>query len=48
MPSRMVKRLVEELAPEGIPKYEIASALNKAYAEQDKYKEEVRKKGKKP
>lgn len=45
MPSRMVKRLVEELAPEGIPKYEIARALDKAYAELDRYKEEVRIKG---
>ena len=45
MPSRMVKRLVEELEPEGIPKHEIASALNKAYAEQDRYKAEVRIKG---
>jgi len=45
MPSRMVKRLAEELAPEGIPKYEIAKALDKAYAELDSYKEDVRKKG---
>jgi len=45
MPSRMPKRLAEELAPEGIPKSEIAQALGKAYAEQDRYKEEVRRKG---
>src|SRR5680860_919145 len=45
MPSRMVKRLAEELVSEGIPKPEIASALDKAYAEQDKYKAEVRTKG---
>ncbi|TGE32399.1 2-hydroxyacyl-CoA dehydratase [Desulfosporosinus sp. Sb-LF] len=45
MPSRMVKRLSEELAPEKIPKRELASALKKAYAEQDRYKEEVRIKG---
>ena len=45
MPGRMVKRLVDELAPEGIPKNEIANALHKAYVEQDKYKEDVRRKG---
>jgi len=45
MPGRMVKRLVEELEPEGIPKYEIVSALAKAYAEQDRYKEAVKTKG---
>ena len=45
MPSRMPKRLAEELAPEGIPKQEIVSALNKAYAEQDRYKDDVRLKG---
>lgn len=45
MPSRMLKRLAEELAPEGIPKQEIASALTKAYAEQDRYKDDVRLKG---
>ncbi|EGW38051.1 2-hydroxyacyl-CoA dehydratase [Desulfosporosinus sp. OT] len=45
MPSRMVNRLAEELQPEGIPKTEIASALHKAYAEQERYKQEVRRKG---
>ena len=45
MPNRMVKRLIEELAPEGIPKYEIASAVEKAYAELDRYKDDVRRKG---
>lgn len=45
MPKRMVKRLGEELQPEGIPKQEIALALNKAYAELERYKEDVRKKG---
>jgi len=45
MPRRMIKRLVEELEPEGIPRYEIARALDKAYAELDRYKEEVRIKG---
>ncbi|MDR3602208.1 MAG: acyl-CoA dehydratase activase-related protein [Desulfosporosinus sp.] len=44
-PSRMLKRLAEELEPEGIPKYELASALNKAYAEQARYKQDVRIKG---
>jgi len=45
MPTRMAKRLVEELALERIPKSEIVSALNKAYSELDRYKEEVRNKG---
>ncbi|ADG81044.1 2-hydroxyacyl-CoA dehydratase [Thermincola potens] len=45
MPKRMVKRLTEELAPEGIPKKEIARALDKAYAELARYKEDVRRKG---
>ncbi len=45
MPNRMVKRLVEELAPEGITKFEIASAVKKAYAELARYKEDVRKQG---
>lgn len=44
-PSKMVKRLAEELKPEGIPKHELASALNKAYAELDRYKNDVRTKG---
>lgn len=45
MPRRMTRRLAEELAPEGIPKQELARALAKAYAEFDRYKEDVRKKG---
>ncbi|EHQ90080.1 2-hydroxyacyl-CoA dehydratase [Desulfosporosinus youngiae] len=45
MPRRMLKRLAEELEPEGIPKNELARALDKAYAELDRYKEEVRLKG---
>lgn len=45
-PKRMLKRLAEELAlAEGLSKQEISSALNKAYAELDQYKEDVRKKG---
>ncbi len=44
-PSRMAKRLAEELEPEKISKQEIAKALDKAYAEQDRYKQEVRAKG---
>ncbi|HZK55591.1 MAG TPA: acyl-CoA dehydratase activase-related protein [Desulfosporosinus sp.] len=45
MPNRMAKRLAEELQPEGIPKQEIATALEKAYAEQARYKEDVKIKG---
>lgn len=45
MPRRMLKRLVEELKPEGIPKHELARALDKAYIELDRYKDDVRKKG---
>ncbi|SDG84345.1 2-hydroxyacyl-CoA dehydratase [Desulfosporosinus hippei] len=45
MPSRMLKRLSVELEPEGIPKSELARALDKAYAELDRYKEDVRLKG---
>jgi len=45
MPRRMLKRLVEELKPEGIPKHELAQALDKAYAELDHYKDEVKIKG---
>ncbi|GAB6151772.1 2-hydroxyacyl-CoA dehydratase [Desulfosporosinus burensis] len=44
-PSRMVKRLAEELKPEGIAKHELARAMKKAYAEQDRYQEDVRRKG---
>ncbi|MDO0821441.1 2-hydroxyacyl-CoA dehydratase [Desulfosporosinus nitroreducens] len=45
MPRRMLKRLMEELKPEGIPKHELAQALDKAYAELDRYKDDVRTKG---
>lgn len=45
MPRRMLKRVSEELKPEGIPKHELARALAKAYAELDRYKEDVRIKG---
>jgi len=45
MPRRMLKRLMEELKPEGIPKHELAQALDKAYAELDRYKVDVRTKG---
>ncbi|MEG6523193.1 acyl-CoA dehydratase activase-related protein [Desulfotomaculum sp. 1211_IL3151] len=45
IPGRMVKRLVKELAPEGIAKREIAAATKMAYEELARYKEEVRKKG---
>ena len=44
-PSRMGKRLIEELAPEGIPKNEILEAMDKAYLELDNYQDEVKKKG---
>jgi predicted CoA-substrate-specific enzyme activase len=45
-PKRMHKRLVEELAKgEGLTKQEILSALSKAYAELQQYKEDVQKKG---
>ncbi|PKM46290.1 MAG: 2-hydroxyglutaryl-CoA dehydratase [Firmicutes bacterium HGW-Firmicutes-8] len=45
MPKRMVKRLAEELAPEGITKQEIARAVEKAYVELGRYKEDIKKKG---
>lgn len=44
-PKRMVKRLIEELAPEGITKQEVAEAVSKAYEELDRYRNDVRKKG---
>lgn len=44
-PNRVVKRICEELSPEGIPKKEIERAINKAYEELERYKEDVRKKG---
>jgi len=43
--SRMGKRLIEELAPEGIPQHELLQAMDKAYAELDTYKDEVKRKG---
>ncbi|AET68827.1 hypothetical protein Desor_3329 [Desulfosporosinus orientis DSM 765] len=45
MPKRMLRRLAEELAQEGISKQELARALTKAYAEFDRYKANVREKG---
>nr|MDA8227434.1 acyl-CoA dehydratase activase-related protein [Desulfitobacterium hafniense] len=45
LPSRMLKRLVKELQPEDLSKSEISRALDKAYAELDSYKNDVRKKG---
>ncbi|KJS86200.1 MAG: 2-hydroxyglutaryl-CoA dehydratase [Peptococcaceae bacterium BICA1-8] len=45
MPKRMGKRLIEELAPEGIPKAEITRAIGIAYKELAKYKEDIQKKG---
>ncbi|MDQ7093284.1 acyl-CoA dehydratase activase-related protein [Desulfosporosinus sp. PR] len=44
-PRRMGKRLIEELAPEGIPKAEILKAMEKAYAELDNYHRDIQKKG---
>lgn len=44
-PKRMIKRLIEELAPEGITKQEVAEAVGKAYQELDRYRDDVRKKG---
>lgn len=44
-PSRMLKRLIVELKPEGIPNKELARAMKMAYAEQDRYMEDVRTKG---
>lgn len=45
MPSRMTKRLVAELRPEGIPRHEIINAARRAYEELARYKADVRKKG---
>lgn len=45
IPKRMAKRLIRELAPERIEKREIVEALRNAYAELEKYKEDVRQKG---
>jgi predicted CoA-substrate-specific enzyme activase len=45
-PKRMVKRLSEELAlPEGLAKKDVSTAVSKAYAELERYKEDVRQKG---
>lgn len=44
-PKRMVKRLAEELVPEGITKKEIEEAVSKAYEELERYRDDVRKKG---
>lgn len=44
-PKKLIQRLMEELAPEGIPKDEITKALEKAYEELDAYQRDVRKKG---
>lgn len=44
-PKRMVKRLIQELKPEGISKREIIKAVKKAYKELQKYKEDIKKKG---
>ncbi|MGC7872833.1 acyl-CoA dehydratase activase-related protein [Desulfosporosinus sp. SYSU MS00001] len=44
-PRRMGKRLIEELAPEGIPSQEILKAMGKAYAELESYKKDSRQKG---
>lgn len=45
LPKRMAKRLVKELAAEGIPKHELIVAMRKAYDELENYKEDVRTKG---
>ncbi len=45
MPNRMVKRLVEELAPEKLSKQEISRAVEKAYVELERYKRDVQLKG---
>lgn len=44
-PSRLAKRLCQELAGENLSKREISRALAKAYAEQSAYKADVRQKG---
>ncbi|SHJ86655.1 2-hydroxyacyl-CoA dehydratase [Paramaledivibacter caminithermalis] len=44
-PKKLIKRLLKELASEGISKEEITDAVRKAYEELDRYKEDVRKKG---
>ncbi|AHF07686.1 2-hydroxyacyl-CoA dehydratase [Desulfitobacterium metallireducens] len=47
MPKRMAKRLIKELAPEGIPKHELVEAMRKAYEELAAYKKEVQVQGEK-
>lgn len=44
-PKRMAKRLVEELAPENIPRQEITAALQQAYDELTQYKQDVQQQG---
>jgi len=44
-PKRLKRKLAEELVTEGLSKDEISKAVDKAYAELNKYKEDVRKKG---
>ena len=44
---KMLKRLIEELNNENIRESEIKDALNKAYDELEKYKEDVKKEGEK-
>lgn len=43
--SKMIKRLLQELSPENLPKASVIKAVNKAYAELARYKDDVRKKG---
>ncbi|CAA7600298.1 FldB/FldC dehydratase alpha/beta subunit [Acididesulfobacillus acetoxydans] len=45
-PHHMAKRLAAALAPEGLPLAEIRPAVQKAYAELSRYREDVRKQGK--
>lgn len=44
-PKRLVKRLAEELVLEDIPKDEISNAVNKAYQELDRFRDDVKQKG---
>lgn len=44
-PKRMGKRLLQELAPESIPRHELLKALRKAYRELESYKQDIRTKG---
>ncbi len=46
-PERMVKRLIDELKPEGISNQEIKEAICVAYKELDRYKGDIRNKGEK-